>query len=174
MRRPPGFTLIEMLVALVVLTVLLTVGIPAFRVTLEHQRISAALFLLSAEFASARMTAITHGDVVALCPLAGLASCSDDSDWSQGLLMFRGRRRDTQPEADTILRVARRPVHASIGLRSSQGRRALQFHPDGRSSGSNLRIRLCLEGRLRGEVVVNNAGRIRSRRLPGVQGCQGQ
>jgi len=172
MRRPYGLTLLELLVTLAILAILAAVAVPSFRASLERQRISAALFLLSAQFASARMTAISSRDVVTLCPLEGTTSCRTDSDWSAGWLMFRGRRRAAQPEDPTaILRVVPRPVHASLRLQSSQGRRALHFHPDGRSSGSNLRVRVCLEGRLRGEVVVNNLGRVRSRRLPGWQAC---
>ncbi len=172
MRRSSGLTLLEFLVTLAILAVLATVAVPSFRASLERQRISAALFLLSAQFASARMTAISSRDVVTLCPLEGVANCRSDSDWSAGWLMFRGRRRGAQPEEDdTILRAVSRPVHASLQLQSSRGRRALHFHPDGRSSGGNLRVRVCLEGRLRGEVVVNNLGRVRSRRLPGWQGC---
>ena len=172
MRRSFGLTLLELLVTLAILAILATVALPTFRDSLERQRISAALFLLSAQFASARMTAVSSRDIVSLCPLEGTTSCRSDSDWSAGWLMFRGRKRSAQPEGeDAILRVVPRPVHASLGLRSSQGRRAVHFYPDGRSSGSNLRVRVCLDGRLRGEVVVNNLGRVRSRRLPGWQGC---
>lgn len=172
MRRSSGLTLLEFTVTLAILAVLVTLALPSFRASLERQRISAALFLLSAQFASARMTAISSRDVVTLCPLEGTARCRSDSDWSAGWLMFRGRRRTAQPEEDdVILRVVPRPLHASLHLHSSQGRRALHFDPDGRSSGSNLRMRVCLDGRLRGEVVVNNLGRVRSRRLPGWQGC---
>lgn len=172
MRRPAGLTLLELLMVLVLLAVLATLAVPAFRTSLERQRISAALFLLSAQFASARLTAITSRDVVSVCPAAGADRCAAHGNWSGDWLMFRGRRRAPQPEGPgDVLRRVVRPVHPSLRLHSSVGRRALHFHPDGRSAGSNLRVRICLDGRLRGEVVVNNLGRVRSRRLPGWQAC---
>jgi type IV fimbrial biogenesis protein FimT len=172
--RPAGFTLVELLVTLAVLGVLLGIGVPSFRASLERQRISAAIFMVAAQFATARNTAITRREIVSLCPSTTGAGCDEGLDWSGGWLMYGGRRRASQPENPAaVLRHFPPPGHASLHLRSSTGRRALHFLPDGRSAGSNLRLRVCLAGQLRGEVVVNNLGRVRSRRLPGWQACEG-
>lgn len=174
MQRPAGFTVLELLVTVAVLGVLLGIGLPAFRASLEHQRISTAVFLVAAQFATARNTAITRREVVSLCPSARGEGCDETVDWSGGWLMYGGSRRSSQPEEPAaILRRFPPPGHASLRFHSSTGRRALHFLPDGRSAGSNLRLRICLAGQLRGEVVVNNLGRVRSRRLPGWQACDG-
>ncbi|MDG2524574.1 GspH/FimT family pseudopilin [Stenotrophomonas sp. HITSZ_GD] len=174
MQRPSGFTVLELLVTLAVLAVLLGLGIPAFRASLERQRISGAVFLVAAQFATARHAAITRREVVTLCPSAGGTECDETMDWSHGWLMYGGRHRASQPEApQAVLRRFPPPGHATLRFHSSAGRRALHFLPDGRSAGSNLRLRICLAGQLRGEVVVNNLGRVRSRRLPGWQACEG-
>ncbi|KRG43372.1 hypothetical protein ARC20_10015 [Stenotrophomonas panacihumi] len=174
MQRQAGFTLVELLVTLAVLAVLLGVGVPAFRGSLERQRISAAIFTVAAQFATARNSAITRREVVSLCPSPGGEGCAEGLDWSSGWLMYGGAHRASQPESpEAVLRHFPPPGHASLRVHSSTGRRALHFLPDGRSAGSNLRLRICLGGALRGEVVVNNLGRIRSRRLPGWQTCDG-
>lgn len=174
MPRPAGFTVVELLVTLAVLAILLGVGVPAFRASLERQRISAAVFIVAAQFATARTSAITRREVVSLCPSADNTACDEGLDWSGGWLMYGGARRASQPQHPAaVLRRFPPAGHASLQLRSSTGRRALHFLPDGRSAGSNLRLRICLAGRLRGEVVVNNLGRVRSRRLPGWQACDG-
>lgn len=171
MHRDAGLTAIELLVAMVILAILLGFGLPAFRTSLERQRVATALFLVSAQFASARSTAVTLRQPVGLCPSAGNA-CAGESDWNREWLMYRGRQ--GKPEADDDSRILRRlppPGHGSLRLYASAGRRGLQFQHDGRSAGSNLRLRVCAKGRAQGEVVVNNMGRIRSRRLPGTQAC---
>lgn len=174
MQRRTGFTLVELLVALAVLAVLLGVGVPTFRASLERQRISAAVFVVAAQFATARNSAITRREVVSLCPSNNGLDCDEGLDWAGGWLMYGGARRASQPESPAaVLRHFPPPGHASLRLHSSIGRRALHFLPDGRSAGSNLRLRICLGGQLRGEVVVNNLGRVRSRRLPGWQPCDG-
>ncbi len=172
MRRNAGLTVVELLVALAVLAVLVGAGWPAMRQLVEQQRVNTALLLVRTAFASARMAAITSRSVVTLCPARGADACADGGDWNRDWLMFRSPVRASQPEdADAVLRRLPRPGHATIFLRGSAGRRALHYLPDGRSSGSNLRLHVCMKGHARGEVVVNNAGRIRSRRLPGTAAC---
>ena len=54
---------------------------------------------------------------------------------------------------------------------SSAGRPQLRYLPDGRSSGSNLRVRLCRDDTLLGQVIVNNVGRVRSESASGSKPC---
>lgn len=172
MRRYRGLSLIELLIALALLALSATLAMPSFTATLERQRVKAALFQLGSQFAVARNTAITQRRVVSLCPSQGGLACRSDSDWSRGWMMYAGRRRSPQPEGPaSVLRVVTDPVHRSVRLQASQGRRALHFLPSGLSGGSNIRVRACLHGRLRGEIVVNNLGRVRTRQLPGTQAC---
>ncbi len=167
-----GYTLVEMAVVMAVVATLTAVALPAFRSTLEAQRTRAALHAVSAQFALARTTAITRRESVSVCPSAGGGGCTGDFDWSRGWIMYRDPGRSDQPETpDAILRHENAPVGPSMRLLSSTGRRVIRFLPDGRSAGSNLRVRVCHQERLLGEVVVNNLGRVRSRRTPGTQSC---
>lgn len=168
-----GFTLSETLVTLALITIAAGIGLPNFRYSLERQRTVTALHLLSAQMASARSTAVMRRVPVTVCPSNGDGRCSNSSDWSQGWLMYADPRKTDQPiDPAHVLRDERRPVHASMDVFSSSGRHRVRFQPDGRSSGNNIRIRVCREERLLGEVVVNNIGRVRSARELAGQACQ--
>lgn len=171
-RRARGYTLLELVVTLALAAILTAVALPAFRSTLDRQRATTSVHLLTAQFAQARSTAITRAEVVSVCPSRGDGRCREDGDWSEGWILFRDPDRDGQPDtAMEVLREQRRTPRGSLILRSSSGRPLLRYLPDGRSAGSNLRVRACLHGRLYGEVVVNNLGRVRSVRAAGTQSC---
>lgn len=168
-----GLTMVELAIVIAILAVLTAIALPGFTGLLERQRITTTLHLLSAQFAQARSTAIVRHEVVSVCPSRGDGRCRDDGDWSEGWLLYRDPGRQGQPTAPAdILREERRRPHAGLRLSSSEGRPQLRYLPDGRSAGSNLRVRVCLRGRLRGEVVVNNLGRVRSRRADGGESCE--
>ena len=63
------------------------------------------------------------------------------------------------------------PFVPVIAIQSTGGRLRVRYQPEGFSPGSNLTLRVCVAGHLQGEVVVNNAGRPRTRRLPGLAAC---
>ncbi len=172
-NRIRGYTLIEMAIVMSVTALLAAIGLPAFRSTLEQQHLSASMHQISAEFAAARNTALTLGESVSVCPSIDGAQCRSDSDWSKGWIMYRDRARESQPrDPSTVLRHENVPAAASMTLLSSSGRKAIRFLPDGRSAGSNLKIRICSHDRLLGEVVVNNVGRIRATRMRQTQPCE--
>lgn len=164
-KDAPGFTLTECLVAVAAVALLLGLALPDFQELLRRQRAATAMHLLSTQLVQARSTAITRRVPVTLCPSRGDGRCHDSPDWSSGWLLYRDPKRDTQPRsAQDILRDVQQPLHESVQVRSSAGRLRVRYQPDGRSSGSNLTLRVCQGARLGGEIVVNNAGRVRTRR----------
>lgn len=164
-KDAPGFTLVELLIALAVLALLLGLALPGFRDVIERQRTATALHLVSAQFAQARNTAIMRRTPVTVCPSRGDGRCRTDADWSQGWLMYRDPTGGSQPRTrGDVLAEQHRPTHASVRIQSSAGRPRIRFQPDGRSGGTNLTVRICIAGSVRGEVVVNNVGRVRSAR----------
>jgi type IV fimbrial biogenesis protein FimT len=163
-----GLSLVELLASLSILAVLLGLALPGFQDVLRRQRTTAALHLVSVQLAQARNTAITRRAPVTLCPSAGDGRCRADPDWSAGWLVYRDPLRRDQPQAaEDILSDVRQPVHASVQVLASAGRLRVRYQPDGRAGGSNLTLRVCSGGTLRGEVIVNNVGRARLRRHEG-------
>lgn len=164
--RPRGLSLLELITAMAITVIGVTLALPSYRYFLERNRADTASYLLTSLFASARATAITYGRITSVCPTDGTSAwCSSDGDWSHGWLMFSDPDGDRQPDTpEQVLRHERFPVHPALHLRSSRGRPQLRYLPDGRSAGSNLTVRICSDSRLLIQVVVNNAGRPRVNR----------
>lgn len=79
---------------------------------------------------------------------------------------------DRQPNLpEDLLRHEAVSLPDAFRIRSSSGRPQLRYLPNGMSTGSNLTVRICLQERLMTEVIVNNAGRARSRRNGGGENC---
>ena len=107
-----------------------------------------------------------------VCPSLGDGRCRAEPDWSAGWLVYRDVRRRDQPQSSgDILYEARRPLHGSVQARASVGRVRVRYQPDGRSGGNNLTIRVCVGALAGGEVIVNNVGRVRSKRSPAGTPC---
>jgi type IV fimbrial biogenesis protein FimT len=171
-RSPRGFSLLEALIVMAISAIGLAIGVPSYRGMMENQRTSSTMHLLTAYMASARGTAISYRIPTVVCPSNRAGGCRTDGDWSQGWLMFFDADGNGQPDArEDILRDENAPLHPSMRLVSSSGRPQLRYLSDGRSAGSNLSVRLCRDGVLLGQVIVNNVGRVRSERASGSKPC---
>ena len=164
-----GVSLVELSIVLAVLAILAGLALPGFQDLLQRQRTAAALHLLSGQLAQARNTAITRRMPVTVCPSLGDGRCRAEPDWSAGWLVYHDPARTSQPRsADHVLRDTRQPLHHSIRIQGSVGRPRVRYQPDGRSGGSNLTLRVCSRQVQHAELVVNNAGRVRTRRLDSI------
>ena len=164
-NRQRGVTLIELVITMTVLAICTAIAIPSYRALIQRQRIDATMHLLTTYMASARIAAVTHRSPTVVCPSDGSGACRTDSDWTYGWLLFLDRDGNGKPDnPHDILRDERAPSDPAMRILSSEGRKRLRYLPDGRSSGSNLRVRLCYDNELKGEIVVNNAGRVRTAR----------
>ena len=167
-----GFSLVELLASMAVFAILLGLALPKCHETVLRLRAASAMHQLGSQLAQARNTAITTRVPVTLCPSRGDGRCLGEPDWSAGWLLYRDPGRQEQPrQPGDILRDIRQPVHGSIRVLASSGRLRVRYQPDGRSGGNNLTLRICADESLRGEVVVNNIGRVRTHRLPANAPC---
>lgn len=171
-RSSWGVTLLEMIVAMSVTTTLLALAIPSFHELQRRSQVDTALHLLTSHFASARIAAITQNVPVVVCPGTGKEACRQDSDWTHHWLTFRDP--DGNREPDDLIDIYRNdaaPGNPRLRILSTSGRSQVRYLPTGYSSGSNLTLRVCYDGKVSGLVVINNAGRIRSARPSGTEPC---
>lgn len=160
-----GFTLIETMVVAAIMAVGLGLGLPALGTVLEHQRLATSLHLVSADMAMARSTALMRREAVVVCPGLPDTGCSGDNDWSRGWLVFRDPDGNRQPDtAADLLRASAAPGADGGQVRLRATRPWLRYQANGLAAHSNLTVNACIGGQLRGKVVVNRLGRVRTER----------
>lgn len=82
-----GFNLLELMVAITVTGILLSVGVPTLRDMTMRQRIVASTQDLQLDLTLARQEAVTRGTSVSVCTSADGATCSNDG-WEQRRIVF--------------------------------------------------------------------------------------
>lgn len=165
--RNSGFTLFELMITMIVLSVLAAMAVPAFGNFLARQRVAAARSEMQVMLMLARSEALDRGLRIGLCPSADGHTCRTDSRWEQGYLLFEDRDYNrTRGASETILRQGQ--LTPRVQIRTSSGRKVVIFHPDGSAAGFNMTMSLCGHG-LRAparQLVLSNAGRLRAAEGP--------
>lgn len=85
-RTASGFTLLELMVTLFVLSILLTFGVPTFFETIRSNRAAANANELVSALSIARSEAVRRGTRITLCPTADGNGCN--GAWTQRWLLF--------------------------------------------------------------------------------------
>ena len=95
MERQNGFTLVELMITIAVVSVLLTTAIPSLLQFVKNNRLTgqANSFVISTQMA--RNQAVLRGAGTTLCAAnANLDGCSGSNDWSTGWIAFSDLNRD--------------------------------------------------------------------------------
>lgn len=161
---PQGLTLIEQLLALAIAAVLACIGLPSLRRLLANGEIRVAQAELIAVLNHARALAVQTGRIVLACPTRDGERCSDEAGWDGGWLV--GLRAERSGQLESAPRLRRGSPSRQVTIRSAQGRRSVQFQPDGSAGGSNITLLICHRGMDSRalSVKVSNAGRVRGDR----------
>jgi type IV fimbrial biogenesis protein FimT len=88
--RSAGFTVLELMIAVVILGILLGIGVPSFQGMMRQNRLAAQTNELLAAAAMARSEAVKRGSTVSICPISAVDEnqCAGDSSWSNGWMVF--------------------------------------------------------------------------------------
>ena len=161
-RDHEGFTALELIVTMAIITVLLTMGVPAFENYGWNLRMKTAMDQLQTDLNLARGTAISQNSQTVICPANDGNDCSEQSVWQDGWIVFTDlngdrHRQDSEPlhrHAGTV---------AMLNINSSRSRSFLRFYPNGSAPGSNISILFCDKrgAAQAGTITVSNSGRIR-------------
>lgn len=93
-RDARGFTLVEMMVTLLVLSILLGLAVPSFRDAALSSRLTGYANDLVASVQVARGEAIKRNASVTLCASTDGATCADDVGWEVGWIILAPRPSD--------------------------------------------------------------------------------
>ena len=175
-----GFSLLEMLVALAVLGVLLTVAAPSFRSMWSSVRMSAVTNDFLAALHLTRSSAIRLNRSVVMCVSGDAQSCDQNADWHAGWMVFvdlnNNGRRDGEDEQVLLTQSG---VDSGIAITGNSAvNRFISWRSDGRMRRGTGRgvpqmgtVTFCPEYGQGRQIVVNIGGRMRVQTVSG--GCGG-
>ena len=166
--KPLGFTLVEALVALVLLAVLVALAAPSLTGLRQRQQLRGLAEGFWNSLVLARAEAMARQQRVTVCALSAAGDCDATGPWQRGWLVFVDANRNGQREGDEPLLQRQGALPAGVSLvGNTPVRRVLVYSEEGRSiwvSGAFLAgtLTLCREGLNQGwDVVINPSGRPR-------------
>ncbi|HUD41980.1 MAG TPA: GspH/FimT family pseudopilin [Dokdonella sp.] len=163
-RKPAGVTLIEALIALVLLTILAAVAVPAYADLSAALRMRSARGALFTAFHQARIAAVQRGGAVVACPSGDQVQCSGSPHWHDGWLVFADDDGDRERGPGEHAYLVAGALPPGLTAAGSAGRPRITYRPDGSAHGSNLTVTFC-DRRGAGAataLIVNVYGRVRS------------
>jgi type IV fimbrial biogenesis protein FimT len=162
-HRIRGFTLIEAVIAMAVLSLLVATAVPAWSGALESAHATSAKAALVETLTRSISHAALAGSEVVLCP--GTADgCRDSVDWSAGWIAYADIDGNRQRGPNETLLQVQPALSGKTHLRSTVGRTRVVFQPNGGNAGSNITFTLC-DGRGAAQattLVLANDGRMRA------------
>lgn len=89
-RRSSGFTLLELLITISIVGIIAAFAVPSFREMIANNRLAAQTNEVTSliSFARSEASKLSQG-VVTVCASSDSASCSESSNWENGLIVFR-------------------------------------------------------------------------------------
>jgi len=169
-RKQFGFTLLELMVAMVILFILIAIGVPSFNGLIKDSRLRTTTNKLLMDINFARSEAVKRGARVSLCrsanPVAGTPSCGGTTEvWTSGWIVFVDENLNSTFDTaggDMILKKSEITTTGYTIIANVEGDAILAFRADGSKNNNNsARFAVCddrneVEGRL---VTVINTGR---------------
>lgn len=136
MRREQGFTLIELMIAVGLTGLLLSMAVPALDMFISNARQTGAINDFVSTIHQARSTAVTTNARVTICPSSTGAGCENVS-WDQGWMAFADPDSDRVVDpGETILATAEGVD--GLNITSSEFSAFMTYRPNGRVANASV------------------------------------
>lgn len=145
MLKHRGFTLLELLIAIAVSTILLVLGVPSFMRMMAENQIDSTTASLYASLTYARSEAITRNVPVVLCKSSDGANCAASGDYSAGWLVYAnldGSTSGAEPDAGDTVLDSHQALEGDFTLSSDDLPNRVVYRPSGRAAADGA-FRLC-------------------------------
>lgn len=161
--KQQGFTLIEVIITLSVLSILTAYGLPEWRSFKQNQTMTQELNRLSSSINYARNQSIIASEHTILCSTQSFTACDGDSQWHKGWMVFIDVNRNRNYDSNDRILLNENGMSGHLKALASIYRPLIRFDQMGFSPGTNLSIRFCDErGAEYGKaIIVSNVGRPR-------------
>ena len=162
LRPNPGYTLIELMTFIAVLSVALGIGIPGYASFSTKNKQTILQNTFATTLAQARYQAISSNRQVVLCPSVNQKDCTGGFSWNPGYISFIDDNQNRQLDTDETYLSVIQPTDPNFKIQTSKGRQKITFKPSGMAYGSNTTIRFCNDEKLPGTaIIISNTGRAR-------------
>jgi len=160
-----GFTLLELLIAVAITSILLTIVIPGFGSMLDRNRMVANLNGFISTLHLARSGAVAREQWVTICPSGDGESCTPDyRRWGDGYIIFVNKNKDkVRDNGEELLGFYPDFVDKMVVQTSSNNRNTITYRPNGRAWGFNTSVRFCPLGSITPNraIIIAATGRPR-------------
>lgn len=138
MKKHTGFTLVELMITLVLVSILATISVPSFMSLIANNRLTTQANELVSSLNLARSEAIKRNTRVTVCRSSTSTSCG--GTWSNGWIVFVDAGTAGSVEAgDEILRV-RNGITNGMNLTTAGAVNAVQFQTLGLSTPTDFTL----------------------------------
>lgn len=136
MRREDGFTLIELMIAIGLMALLLSMAVPAMNMFVSNARQTGAVNDFVSSMHIARSTAITTNARVTICPSASGGNCEAVS-WDEGWIVFGDLDSDQNVDGDESIIAASAGIDG-LSIVSGEFAQYLMYRPNGRVMNASV------------------------------------
>ena len=156
-----GFTLIEVLVAIAIASILAAIAIPSFATIQQNTARRTALNNYWHSIFLARSESIKRNAVIAICKSADGERCDNAaSDWSNGWIVFDNMDHDEPAQRDTGEPVIER-FSALPAVRITSNRQTFSFRPTTQGAVNGTIVFCDAAGRGSQAIIISHTGRPR-------------
>lgn len=152
MEREKGFTLVELLITIVVVSILLATGVPSMMQMVKNNRVATQANKLVTAVQLARNEAVKRGIRSTICAAnANLDNCSGSTDWGTGWIVFSNLTNDLTADTgtDACLDTEDCLIRALEGVNKSTltgNDSAIHFLPTGLTDNGPITFTLKVDG----------------------------
>ncbi|SEM20888.1 GspH/FimT family pseudopilin [Halomonas daqiaonensis] len=157
--RQYGLTLIELIVAIAVLAIMATVGIPGFQQFTARNEVAAEVMRIKTALALARNTAVTRRRTISVCPRPTPDSLvCNFTDWTHSLVVVDGQVASGDLTDGTLLKVLEGSGGPTVTFNRSY---PVRYQALGWAREHNGTFEICGRDGKGVKVIVSNMGRVR-------------